>query len=230
MQNQPADTEDLKHIHLFASLDPRQLERVQRSMVVLHLDECQTLFEQGQRAERFYYVSEGQMKLFLLSPNGDEKVVEIIKAGHTFAEAVMFMETHRYPVTSQAIMPTTLLSFDSNVYLALLRESPATCLRLLGGMSMRLHWRIKEIDELTRQNATYRLVHFLIHELPPELEAGEADLRLDTPKNIIASRLSIKPETFSRILQSLARDGLLKVEGATVHILDVQRLRGYSAE
>ncbi|MGZ8189322.1 MAG: helix-turn-helix domain-containing protein [Methylosarcina sp.] len=47
----------------------------------------------------------------------------------------------------------------------------------------------------------------------------------ETPKQILASRLSVRPETFSRILQQLSRKGLISVQGKTVEVLDIKALR-----
>jgi len=220
-------TEQLSRMALFSALNQDQLERVRRTACLIRLEEGQHLFEHNQRAERFYQLKTGLIKLYRLSPSGDEKVIDLIRPGQPFAEAVMFMERHRYPVNAEAILASEVLSFDSTVFIGLLRESVDSCFRLMADMSMRLHHRLNEIDELTMQNATYRLVNYLIGELPPEA-AGELDLRLDTPKNIIASLLAIKPETFSRILMNLSKEGIIRVHRSNIHINDVDRLRSFA--
>jgi Mn-dependent DtxR family transcriptional regulator len=45
------------------------------------------------------------------------------------------------------------------------------------------------------------------------------------PKATLASRLSVRPETFSRILKQLTRDGLIEVQGKTITILNLEALR-----
>ncbi|RLA20104.1 MAG: Crp/Fnr family transcriptional regulator, partial [Gammaproteobacteria bacterium] len=49
----------------------------------------------------------------------------------------------------------------------------------------------------------------------------------DTPKTVIASRLSVRPETFSRILKQLIQEHLIKVEGKNIEILDIDGLKCY---
>jgi CRP-like cAMP-binding protein len=94
----------------------------------------------------------------------------------------------------------------------------------MAGMSKRLHARINEISNLTLHNATYRLVVFLLEQLPEEA-IELAEIHLSTPKSVIASRLAIQPETFSRILTRLSASGLIEVNGNDVTLLDVQGLR-----
>jgi len=215
---------ELKRIYLFDALSEAQLERVLRTMTAVHLAPKQGLFSFQQPATRFYLVRRGQIKLFRVSPDGDEKVIEVVHAGRSFAEAIMFMERHIYPVNAEAIEQTELYSFDMNTFMDLLKESPQTCFRLLASMSQRLHGLVEEINNLTLQNATYRLVNYLLQQLPEGAVSAPA-IHLDTPKSVIASRLSIQPETLSRILSRLANQGLLSVSGSNLTLHDVQGLR-----
>ena len=94
----------------------------------------------------------------------------------------------------------------------------------MADMSRRLHRLLNEIDSLTLHNATYRLVRDLLGE-PPDDVPQPPEIVLTAPKHIIASRLSIKPETFSRTLTRLSRDGLIVVRGNSIVLADLKRLR-----
>ncbi len=220
------DAELLRN-YLFSGLGNEQFARVKHNMHTLHLDEGQQLFGHGQKAERFFMVHSGQIKLFRLSIDGVEKVIDIVQPGQTFAEAVMFMKSQNYPVSAQAITACEVLSFDSRDYIQSLRASVDTCFHLLGDMSMRLHMLLNDIDQLTLQNATYRLISYLAKQVTEGGTSAKVEIELSTPKNIIASRLSIQPETFSRILKNLTKDGIISVHGKHVEIHDVQRLKEY---
>src|SRR5690606_1558184 len=125
---------------------------------------------------------------------------------------------------ADALVKSRLLAFPNATFRELLRNSVDTCFRLMADMSQRLHRRLNEIDSLTLHNATYRLVSFLLSELPEGVMESQ-EIVLTTPKHIIASRLSIKPETFSRILTKLSRDGLIVVRGNSIVLADLKRLR-----
>ncbi len=215
---------ELRRVPMFEALERRELEQVMARMVRLHLAARQHLFSFGQPAERFYLVRSGQVKLFRLSQDGTEKVIEIIQPGQTFAEAVMFMEQQTYPVNAEAVTASDLYSFDMRSFLELLRGSTDTCFRLMATMSRRLRARLEDINNLTLQNATYRLVHYLLQQIP-EGAMESPQIHLTTPKSVIAARLSIQPETLSRILARLADMGLLSVKGSDVTLHDVAGLR-----
>ena len=188
------------------------------------LSDGEGLFEAGMPADKFYLVQKGQIKLYRLSMDGNEKVIELTKPNHTFAEALMFMEEPSYPVSAMAMGEVELLAFENKAFLALLRKSVDTCFRLMGDMTMRLHHLIKEIDDLSLQTASGRVAGFLCSKL---MEADEMHIEfdLDTPKGVLASRLSVKPETFSRILHTFTDQGLIRVSGAHIEVLDPDRLR-----
>ncbi|HIP53213.1 MAG TPA: Crp/Fnr family transcriptional regulator [Chromatiales bacterium] len=208
--------------HLFASLNDEQLATVQEMSHTVFLEEGESLFDCGDEADRFFLVLSGQMKLYRLSPAGNEKVIDIIRAGSTFAEALMFLEHPTYPVYATALVDTHLLEFDSGKFLQLLRQSVETCFRVMGDMSQRLRRLIKEIDDLTLQSATSRVAAMLIRHMgSPE----DQEFTLHAQKGVLASRLSVKPETFSRILHNLSAQGIISVKGSHITVHDLEQLK-----
>jgi CRP-like cAMP-binding protein len=129
-----------------------------------------------------------------------------------------------YPVSAVAAVPSRIIRFSSTEYVAMLRESPETCLRLLGNLSQRLHMRIREIEYLTLESAMHRFIRFLENRLPPGLE-GPAEVQLHESRQEIASHLSMKPETLSRILRALADRGAIEVHGRNLVVPSRSNLR-----
>ncbi|WP_058556790.1 Crp/Fnr family transcriptional regulator [Thiohalocapsa sp. ML1] len=218
--------EDLRNAPLLSRLTDEQLERVRKRAVQRRLDEGELLFAQGAAAERFYLVQSGQMRLFRLAPDGSEKVIEIVSPGQTFAEALMFLEAPRYPVSAAALAPTRLIAIDAADFAAMLRGSMDTCFVVMGALSQRLRALIGEIDELTLHSAKGRVARWLLARCPADRRA----LVLDVPKGVLASRLSIQPETFSRVAKQLVTDGVIEVQGAHVTVLDRDALARVAAD
>ena len=216
---------ELRDTPLFAALDPRQLQLVIDSTRVVRLDHGQRLFGHGQPARRFFRLNSGQLKLFRSSPSGGEKIIEIIQPGEMFAQAVMFMEPGGgYPVNAEAIEPSVFFAFDSEVMRGVLRESVDTCFRMLASLSVRLRQQVDEIEKLTLHPAVSRLAGYLVEQVPGDVPLSP-EIHLVAPKNVIASRLGIQPETFSRVAARLMKDGLIRVQGQDVVLLDVEGLR-----
>ena len=212
--------DELRTCFLFDKLSDAQLQRVAKGAVRVQLDEGEPLFEQGDKANRFYLVLKGQIKLYRLSPAGNEKVIDIVAGGNTFAEALMFLERPRYPVGAQALEKSEVISIDSVDFADMLRNSVETCFLLLGDMSQRLRGLLRDINEISMQSAACRVAAYLVKLAPP----GQSSFELPFAKQILASRLSVTPETFSRIIRKLTDDKIISVSGSQVSILDRKAL------
>lgn len=211
----------LKNSHLFAHLAENQLERVAHNARRVNLAEGESLFEQGDSADRFYLLRSGQIKLFRLSPAGNEKVIEIVMPGSTFAEALMFLERPHYPVGAQALTAAEVISIDAKDFTEMLKGSVETCFMLLGDMSQRMRGLLREIDELSLHSATCRVAAYLVQQAPAERETFE----LPIAKQVLASRLSVKPETLSRIIKNLSERGIISIKNSRVLIHDRDALQ-----
>ena len=206
----------LRENTLFSALDEEQLERVRRHAHVIDMVEGESLFFQGDEISSFYLVVEGRIKLYRVSPEGKEKIVEIMETGHTFGEALMFMSRSTYPVTATALGPSRVIGINCRAFRDLLHESIETCFLVMGNMSFRLRGLIREIDALSLDTGMVRIASYLLHKAP----ADDDSFELDVAKSVIASRLSVKPETFSRILKQLHDKDIVTIEGRRVTIRD----------
>ncbi len=212
--------EALRRAPLLARLEPAQIERVVRQARRIRLAAGQLLFRQGEPAERFYLLVAGQVRLFRLSAEGAEKVIELIGPDQTFAEALMFLNTPRYPVCAAALVDSELIAIESADFAAMVRESVETCFVLLGALSQRLRVLIAEIDALSLHTATSRLARYLALRLPAETDTLELPVR----KAVLASRLSIQPETFSRVIKALVDQAIIQVDNQRIQVFDRRAL------
>lgn len=206
----------LKRTPLLNALSPDQFQALLATSTVFDLAEGEFLFQQGQHLEQIFICTDGFIKLFRLTPNGDEKILEIISAGNSFAEAVLFLGGQQYPVHAVALKPAQVVGINADQYQQILRASVDVCFHLMGLMSKRMHWLLTEVDRLTLHNATFRLLTWLL-----EISTHSTNtVLLDVPKHVLASRLSIKPETLSRILKRLSEQQLIRVDEQMIELLD----------
>lgn len=225
MTDDPATSlADLRNHHLFAALTDEQWYRLIPRIHAHAVDTNEHLFARGDPARAFLLLREGLIKLSRVSPEGHEKIMRLIRTGMTFAESVMFMDEPRYPVHAQAIEPGTVLAIESDAYLEILRESFETCRTVLATMTQRIHAHWDEIEALTLQNSRYRVVTYLLRQLPDQ-DLEEARITLPSRKALIAAQLAATPETLSRILHALREEGLIEMHDYDVHLPSVSKLR-----
>ena len=122
--------DELKKIPLFTALDDMQLKRIVDRASIVEIQAGNTLFRRGQHAEHFYYLKQGQIRLYLESEEGHEKIIDVVHPGQLFAEAVTFLSGQVYPVNANAMQTSTLLSVSIPVFRSILRESIDTCFRM----------------------------------------------------------------------------------------------------
>ncbi len=215
--------EFVEKTHLFKGLEVQQVEKVLQHSALHKLKKEQTLFSQGDDVGSFYLVLSGMVKLFRLSPDGQEKVIEVVNSGETFAEALMFLDNPNFPVSASALSEAQVISFSAPEFLKMLHQNPTTCISLLGSMSQRIRGLVQEIDNLSVQTGRQRLAAYIIEQAD---ENGK--LHLPMAKSVLASRLSIKPETFSRIIKQLRNSETITVDGADIQIIDQDQLEDFA--
>ena len=217
----------LRNLPLFRELAPEEIDRVSTGTRELRVKRGDILFQKGDPTRGFYIVVYGQVKLLFITPNGDEKVIEIMGPGQSFGEALMFMEKP-YVVTAHALADSMLLHVSKEVVFEEIDRDPKFARRMIAGLSRRLHHLISDVESYSLRSATQRVIGYL---LQPDHDDDEAHSRtivtLPASKSVIASRLNITPEHFSRILHELTEAQLIEVTGRTMRILEMEKLRTY---
>jgi CRP-like cAMP-binding protein len=218
----------LRHQPLFQALAPEQLDALLPHVSEVRCAKGDTLFHKGDPCDGMYVTVYGRVKLSLFSAQGAEKVVEVIQPGQSFAEAVMFLG-YAYPVLAQCLDDALLLKVEAIGILQALGGDGDFARRLLAGMSMRLHGLIRDVERYSTENAMQRVCGYLSQAW---IDAGEPDGAFPLPlnKNLIASRLNLTPETFSRVLQRLMSAQLIQVAGREVRVLNPEGLRDFADE
>ncbi len=213
---------------LFQEMDAAELERLAQGCSLHRLSRGEMVFSVGQPCDAFHVTVTGQVKLSVISPTGAEKVIEIMGPGQSFAEALMF--TNRpYILNAQALTDTLVVSISKAAVVAEISHDPRFAMRMLAGMSRRLHGLVRDVGSYALHSGLQRVIGYLLRDQDAEdCVSGEVfTVSLPVSKATIASRLSLTPEYFSRVLHELEAAGLVRVDKRDVHILDPQRLANY---
>jgi CRP/FNR family transcriptional regulator, dissimilatory nitrate respiration regulator len=190
----------------------------------------ETVFRVGEPCEEFHICVTGQVKLYAVSPAGAEKVIDIIAPGQSFAEALMF--TGRpYIISAQALTETLLLSVKKHTVEDEVAHDPRFALRMLAGISRRLHGLVHDVEAYALHSGIQRVIGYLLRDIAADGgDVGEPiTVSLPVSKATIASRLSLTPEYFSRVLHELETAGLVRIDKRDIHILDAQALSSYQS-
>ncbi len=213
---------------LFSDLSGHELERLALGCALRRLARGEMVFRVGEPCEEFHVTVTGQIKLFAISPGGQEKVIELIGPGNSFAEALMFIGKP-YIINAQALTDTLLLTIQKAAVVAEIEQDAKFALRMLGGISRRLHGLVRDVQAYSLHSGVQRVVGYLLRDQLADDASSSAAVTVSLPvsKATIASRLSLTPEYFSRVLHELETAGLIEIDKRDIRILDMQRLVRY---
>lgn len=214
----------LANLPMFSEMSAAELDRVAAATLPLHADKGQSICQCGDPCTGFHVVVYGQVKLGFTSPQGIEKVVEIVHPGQSFGEALMFLDKP-YIVFAQALSDAMLLHVAKHAVLEELSRDPQFARRMLSGLALRLHSLVRDVEAYTLRSSQERVIGYLLAAVPDSANGGATTVHLTPGKSVIASRLNMTPEHFSRILHELGSAGLVEIQGRAVHIPDLAKLR-----
>jgi len=206
---------------LFRGLPTEQLVEIEKITGEKTLRRNETLFFEGDEGNGFYMVTGGKVKIFKISPSGKEYILNISGPGGMIAEAPVF-NGQPFPANAQALVHSTLLFFPRDLFVQLVHKSPSIAINMLASLSMRLRSFAGQIENLSLKEVPARLAGYLLYSM--EEQGGGHVVQLGISKGQLASLLGTIPETLSRILTKMSREGLIKVEGKTITILDREAL------
>lgn len=219
--------EILEMSQLFTGMDKDSLAEIETATSKKHAERGEILFYDGDPATSFYVVGSGKVKVFKLSPDGKEQILMIAGPGDTFAEAAIFNDG-RYPASAEAIEASELLVVNRERFILLLGKNPKMAFSLIARLCQLLRKLAALVEELSLTDVTTRVAHYLVTQAESATGAAEGNdvtLTLPEKKTVLASQLGTIPETLSRSLSRLSKEGMIEVDGPRIHIKDVRRLR-----
>ena len=213
---------------LFTDLSPVDLDLLAAGCVLRRFARGESVFRVGETCEQFHICVTGQVKLYALSPAGAEKVIDIIAPGQSFAEALMFTG-QPYIINAQALSDALLLSVKKSTVEDEVARDPRFALRMLAGISRRLHGLVRDVEGYALHSGWQRVIGYLLRDQDGADGAAPAAVTVSLPvsKATVASRLSLTPEYFSRVLHELEAAGLIEIDKRDIRILDSKRLAAY---
>lgn len=218
----------LENLPLFSELTAEEIDGLAAATAQVRAPTGTLVFRRGDPCNGFHVIVYGQIKLALAGHDGSEKVVEVLGPGQSFGEAVMFLE-RPYVVFAEALADSLLLFIGKAALLAEIERNPRFARKMLAGLAMRLHRLMGDLEAYSLKTGTQRVIGYLLRDAPQSADPGTAyEVELDTSKGVIASRLNITREHFSRILHELTVAGLIRVRGRQVSIKDLAQLRAYT--
>jgi CRP/FNR family transcriptional regulator, dissimilatory nitrate respiration regulator len=211
----------LAALPLFRGLTPEQYDQLAMIVTIQQFERGQTIFSEGDAGTGFFVVHAGRVKIFKLSMDGKEQILHVFGPGEPFAEVAVFLGAP-FPAHAMALEKSTCFFFPRAAFAELLTGNPSLAMNMLASLSMRLRHFAHMIEDLSLKEVPGRLAAHLL--FLSGQQNGSDRLRLQITKAQLASLLGTIPETLSRILAKMQKQGIIAADGAEITITDRGRL------
>jgi CRP/FNR family transcriptional regulator len=211
----------VKTITFFEGLPEEQYAKLADIAVEKKYGKGETLFPADVVADGFYSTILGRVKVFRTSPAGKEQILHVFGPGEAVGEVPVFQGS-TFPAQCEAIEPCEALFFPRDRFKEVLSEDPDMAMKMMAMLSQRLRILVNKIDDLSLKETPARVAAYLL--LLRSSQDSET-FRLDLPKGQIALYLGTIQETLSRIFKRFTEDGIIRINGKEITILDQDGLQ-----
>lgn len=223
----PSIAESLARFAPFDALQPQPRIRLAQGARALRAGRGEMLLHRGSDPGGCYLVIEGEVKLFLISSNGAEKIVRMAGPGDGFCEESAFGGAAQ-SLSAQATRDSVVVFLRREAVQAAMLTQPQFALALTARLAERIGELVEGLEQCIQRSSTQRVAHYLVQHA--EQDAQCTEVRLPCDKQTIASQLNLTPETFSRVLNRLTRDGFILPRGRrSIMLTDLPRLARIAA-
>jgi CRP/FNR family transcriptional regulator, cyclic AMP receptor protein len=215
----------LKKVPLFADLSGSELDILASAALPRHYQAGEMIFSEGEPCTGLYVVESGAVRIFKMSPSGREQVLTIDGPGASIAELPVF-DGGNYPASASAEQESDLLFIRKKDIHSLCIEHPEVALKVLRVVSGRLRRLVGIVEELSFTTVHHRLAAFLFREARSKgIRSGRGvEFQLGMSNQELAAHVGTVRELVSRNLGRLQAAGLIKLDGRTVIVPDLEAL------
>lgn len=194
--------------YLFSALNENEREYLIKDSTRQQFSGDSILFQKGEVATRFYLILQGTVRIYFATPDGREKTIRTFSAPNSFAEAVMFMHNDTYPANAATVDDCELLVIHIASFRTLLEKRPALYSSIIGHLIHHIQILNGQLEMLSVMDTKGRLLKYIDHQLPPNWQ-NKSTYPIRKSKKDLADYLAMRPETLSRTLKSIEKDGTL---------------------
>jgi CRP-like cAMP-binding protein len=181
----------------------------------------ETIFLEGSRSRGFYLVAKGQVKLIKMALDGREQILYVLGPGEPFGIVPVF-HGQTFPASAVSLTASVVFFFPRQIFVDLVAAHPDLALSIMAALARRLRRFADKIESLSLKDVPARLATHLLYLARRQ---GRTDqVLLDIPKKQLANLLGTSAETLSRIFADLSAEGLIRVEGKKIALLQHEAL------
>lgn len=218
--------EFISQISLWEGISEKGLEELTQMAILQPYSKNQLIFLQGEEGTGFFIVKSGRVKIFKISPEGKEQILQIFTKGQHFAEVPAF-DGGVFPASALALEPTELLFFPRQSFLQFLEKYPQITINILTIFAQHLRRFTLLIEDLSLREVPARLAAYLLYFYE---SSQSSEIELEITKGQLAALLGTIPETLSRVFAKLSQEKIIMISGSRISLLNLPRLKALAGK
>jgi CRP/FNR family transcriptional regulator len=208
----------LRRVTLFAGLSDDALARVASVVQARAYNPGEVVIFEGDPCGAAYFVVEGQVRAYRLSPAGREQVLARLGPGQAFNTVPPFHPHGVNHATVEALSPVTLYAVACADFRRLVGECAELALAILQDFADRLDHLTNLVEDLALRTVRGRLARFLLEH------ADSIQATRNWTHDEIAANLGTVRDMVGRTLRAFADAGLVRIERQRIVLLDREGL------
>lgn len=183
------------------------------------------LFREGDDGDALYVVAEGELRVVVASPSGEEVTIARLGPGEACGD-LSLIDGRARSATAIASRPSRLLVVRREDFIDWLRSRPDAAFALLATLSQRIRRANEALSDFAFMDVAHRLAKCLLESstaLP-----GDGIVR--TTQAELASMLGVSRESVNKELNAFARHGWITLRRGSIAINDPEALRALKSE
>lgn len=186
------------------------------------------IFMETDREDCLFYIAEGLVKLFMISPEGKEKTLYLLTSGQCFGEMAVFNGLD-YCVNAQALVDTVIYSMTYKDLKEILETGPDIALELLRIMADKMRLSTQQIKDMSFYDISGRLasqIHTFSRQFGMKTERGIL-IQLALTHQELANLLGASRVTVTKTLNQFMEEGIIEIVNRRICITSMEKLYEY---
>ncbi|MGM8216102.1 Crp/Fnr family transcriptional regulator [Bacillaceae bacterium W0354] len=215
---------------IFRGLTEEELWKIADISIEKRFDKNEYIFHEGDERKDVFFIVTGLIKIFKISENGEEQIINILHSNEMFPHAGFF-EDSPYPATAETLTEVTVLAVPIERFEELLVQRPGTSIKVMREVGKKLIEIQERLRSIQTQDVSQRIIATLVqfaYELG-EREENSTVVHLHIPitNAELASLVGVSRETVNRVFNKLKKDGIMTYNRQEITIHCIEGLKSY---
>ena len=200
-------------------------EKLAEQSSICTFSKGQMVYMAHDKADKFYIILDGWVKLYRENIDGEQTIIDVLTTNHMFGDTAIFEDGH-YPCSAEIVEQSRLVCMPLSLLKSEIEDNSKLAMSMMSSMARYRKQQDQEIENRTLKNAPQRVGCFLLRLT--QQQHGRVIINLPYDKTLVASKLGMQPETFSRALNKLKDNVQISVNGGAIEVSDINELIDYA--